>query len=469
MTAGSRVPGARRVHTLTLLALLWGAFVLYGTTIPFDFSTDAGTVAQGWRELKLSAYRLLHLKRPPWSDVVSNLALFAPWSAFLAARARLSGRGLAAAAALAIGSAIVFSAGVELLQIYARSRYASVSDVFLNAAGAVAGFVVGWAGPSLYRRVAPTIAVAAARRPLTALSAVTAGLVWFSSLAPYDVSLDVGTLRQAVRPARVIPFGPTIGRETIFDDPLAWGSEAAAAVLLGGLFSLALREWGWKGWGRALGAAAAACTLSIAIEAFQLFVVGRRSDLSSTVMYLSGALAGAGIVALDPGRQPSRWALPALWAWGVSALLEAMAPLSFGLPSQTELHRALWIPFLGYFRRMDLNAISDLMLQVLTFVPMGALLAVLYPALRLRHAAVAGFLAAASLEALQLFNPHRTTDSTDALLAALGAAGGLLLWVAGSNRAMRAASMVGPPPTDRTAQGTPGETHFPGTGSTRPG
>ena len=428
---------SRRIHTLTLLAFLWAAFVLYGTTIPFDFSADPQVVSQGWNELRQSAYRLLQLRRPSWSDVISNLALLAPWSALLAARFRLAGRGFWTTAAISIGTAVALSAGVEYLQIYARSRYASVWDVFLNASGAVAGFAVGWTAPVLYRKASPTLGAAIAARPLTVLSITSAACVWFAALAPFDLSLDVGTVRAAVRLARVIPFGPTIGHEAVVDDPLAWGSELVTAVMLGGLFSLALREWRWKGVPRILGACFAACVLSLFMEASQLFAQGRRTDLTSTAMYLAGSLMGAGIVASKPSRPPEAWGGAALTAWGVGALLRSIAPLSFGLPGQAELARALWIPFLAYFRRLDLVSVSDMMLQVLTFAPMGALLAFHRPSLRMRHVAVAGFLVGALFEALQLFNPHRTTDSTDAVLAAMGAAGGFFLWRAGSSRVQR--------------------------------
>jgi glycopeptide antibiotics resistance protein len=460
-------PGGRprRLHPLTLLAFLWGAFVLYGTTIPFDFSADPATVDQGWRELRSSAHRLVHLLRPSWSDIVSNLLLFFPWSALLAARGRLAGRGLALAALVAIGTGASFSVAVEYLQIYARSRYASVWDVTLNVVGAAAGFVAGWLAPAVYRRVAPRIAAAAASRPLTVLSAAVALLGWFSALAPYELSLDVGSLRHEVRLARVIPFGPTIGHETVITDPLLCGAEVAAALVLGGLFSLALREWGRSGWARILGAGAAVGGLSVFMEACQLFVVGRRTDLTSSALYMAGGLMGAGIVALAPRKTPAQWAGPALAGWAISTLFEYTAPLSFGMPSRAELARALWIPFLGYFRRMDMTAVSDLLLQTLNFVPMGALLAFLKPALKLGHIVAAGFAAGAAFEALQLFNPYRTSDSTDAVLAALGAGVGYVLYVVGSSRIRRAAAQVQARPGGRTPQDPGRGTHDPGTAS----
>ena len=460
-------PGGRRprLHPLTWLALLWGAFVLYGTTIPFDFSADPATVDQGWRELRSSAHRLIHLRRPSWSDIVSNLLLLLPWSAILAARSRVAGRRLVPAALLAVGSGALFSVGVEFLQIYARSRYASVWDVSLNVAGAALGFVAGWLAPAVYRGIAPKLAAAAASRPLTVLYLAIAFLGWFSSLAPYELSLDVGSLRQAARLARIIPFGPTIGHETVYTDPLTCVAELVAAVFLGGLLSLALREWGRSGLTRVLGAGVGVCGLSVLIETSQLFVVGRRADLTSTALYLAGGLLGGAIVALAPGRPAARWAGPALAAWAITTLLESMAPLSFGMPSRTELQRALWIPFLGYFRRMDMSAVSDLMLQTLNFVPMGALLAFLKPTLRLGHVAAVGFAAGAAYEALQLFNPYRTSDSTDAVLAALGAGAGYMLYVVGSNRIRRAAASVRSRPEGRTSQAPLGGTQDPGTAS----
>ena len=134
------------------------------------------------------------------------------------------------------------------------------------------------------------------------LSAAVAFLGWFSALAPYELSLDVGSLRHEVRLARVIPFGPTIGHETVITDPLLCGAEVAAALVLGGLFSLALREWSRSGWARILGAGVAVGGLSVFMEACQLFVVGRRDVMTPprAAKQLQERISGARTVEIGP-------------------------------------------------------------------------------------------------------------------------------------------------------------------------
>jgi glycopeptide antibiotics resistance protein len=123
---------------------LWIAstvFIVYGTTIPFNFVHDRRLVAA-------------HLARVTWNpfiaadtggrvsipDFVSNILLFIPFGFFgmwALPRARSLGARIALVAAL--GLALTIS--VESLQLLTIDRTSSVSDVFANASGALGGAV----------------------------------------------------------------------------------------------------------------------------------------------------------------------------------------------------------------------------------------------------------------------------------------------------------------------------------------
>ncbi len=62
------------VNPLTALLVFWGAFIVYGTTIPFDFTLT----------LEDAQNRLSDIRAGVWgvattSDIVTNLLLFFPW------------------------------------------------------------------------------------------------------------------------------------------------------------------------------------------------------------------------------------------------------------------------------------------------------------------------------------------------------------------------------------------------------
>lgn len=69
-------------------------------------------------------------------DVLLNVVLYAPFG-WLSARRGAKGR--ARAAAWAVFWAVVLSAATEATQVYSHGRFPSMTDVTLNAAGALGG------------------------------------------------------------------------------------------------------------------------------------------------------------------------------------------------------------------------------------------------------------------------------------------------------------------------------------------
>jgi glycopeptide antibiotics resistance protein len=86
------------------------------------------------------------------------------------------------------------------------------------------------------------------------------------------------------------------------------------------------------------------------------------------------------------------------------------------------------VPFWSYYRRTDVYAVADLLNQVMSFIPLGVLLAVKDPRRPLGRALVLGLGLGLLLEAGQLGLADRTAEITDALSAGAGAFAGALLW-----------------------------------------
>jgi hypothetical protein len=84
-------------------------------------------------------------------------------------------------------------------------------------------------------------------------------------------------------------------------------------------------------------------------------------------------------------------------------------------------------PVLGVLPATDLAALADLIHEVMAFLPLGALLAILHPRWSVRRLAAIGLGLGLTLEVGQLVRADRTADRTDALEAAAGATIGVML------------------------------------------
>jgi VanZ family protein len=294
--------------------------------------------------------------------------------------------------------------------------------VAMNAAGATLGALAGWAAAALIGpRAEATLASLASRRPLATLAAVAAFGLVVIALSPYDVSLDVGALKAAVKAARPVPFGPTIAGKAPTAEPWDWARELLDWALLGGLGALALREAAWTRRPAIVAAAAAlALVLAALIEFAQLAIGGRVADMTSVVLASAGAATGALTVAADPGRSPRSWIVPALILRVVALALAAWTPPALVAGGWPRPRWAMAVPLLAYHRRTDVSALGDAAVQVLSYLPLGFLLAARDRRASPRRVAALGLVLALILEAGQLFLEGRTCEITDALTAAAG-------------------------------------------------
>ena len=124
---------ARHRSTALPLALAFAALVVYASLYPFS----------GWRwPATPGALGPLQLPWPPWRDVfdeASNLLAYIPLGALLTLAVLRSGRGLAAAWALALLGSAGLSLAVELTQNFLPTRVPSLKDCAFNITGAAIG------------------------------------------------------------------------------------------------------------------------------------------------------------------------------------------------------------------------------------------------------------------------------------------------------------------------------------------
>jgi VanZ family protein len=443
-TLGDPGSGRSQADWSTVLLGLCALFIAYGTLIPFRFSADLGGAAE-----RLGRFAGAPSGPISRSDVVSNVLLFLPWGGLYAIRSRrVAGEGPRGALLGAATSGLALSGLVEACQLFAPSRTASPIDLATNTIGAALGALLGWAfDRRLLPRWSPILSRIVVERPVLAAALAAAAGLLIAGLSPFDVSISLGDLRAAVRRARPIPFGRTLTGEMPPPEPWSWAQEGLSAVLFGGLFALALKEASRRGAAAVAGAAAAGGVLALAIEAAQLAIPSRVVDMTSVLIAGVGSGCGALVVLASPRRTPRRWIGPAIAAWGIVAALSAWTPPHPAGPGSWSLPWSRLVPFWAYYRRTDVYAVSDLVDQVLLFIPLGVLLAAMAPSGSRWRAALVGLGFGALLEAGQIPLAGRTAEITDALSAGAGAYLGASLW--GWAVATRAAASRGGLPIGR--------------------
>ena len=426
---------------LLFAAVLYLVFVVYGSLvplrpvlIPFD---------EAWqRFLSIRTLRLGILARADW---VANLLLMLPlaflWLAALGTGREAAGRAILSAAVW-IGC-IALALAIEFTQVYFPQRTVSVNDIVAEGIGATLGVLLWWItgdrGARWLRRWQETRGA-----PNLAEQAVWAyaGLLVLYNLLPLDLAPSPWDLLQKFREGRLVlvPFG----FET--SDVPARLYEVASGIAvwapLAALWVLSRRKTPVQSWVASTGIAAA-------IEAVQLFVYTRVSDVTDVLIAALGAAIGAWGIAriVRRGKEAAprtREAARARWiAAGIALGIAWLAVLAvvFWYPFDVRMERAFVlsrldllrkVPFQSYYFTSEFMAITQAFRHALFLVPWGAALGIAgVPLTKNRwrwvyhaFATCAAVLVPAVIEAGQLALPGKYPDSTDLALEAIGALAG---------------------------------------------
>lgn len=195
------------------------ALIAYGSLYPFNFKPDAESDL-------LAALSQLSWARAGRGDRISNVLLYLPlgFCLYLWLNERLP-RGVAATVATLLGS--LLSLAIEVAQVYVSSRVPSLTDLVLNAGGALLGAVggMGWAALSHLMHL-PARAEKQTRDPGAALL-IGLWLAW--RFAPFVPQFDLGKLKAALRPL----FDPTFDFVTVLIFLTCWlvVNQAVAALV----------------------------------------------------------------------------------------------------------------------------------------------------------------------------------------------------------------------------------------------
>ena len=434
------------------LAIVFMVFAVYGSLLPFDLQRlPLETAWDRFHTTVLSG----SVRRLSRTDVLANVLLFVPVGFALVGSMlvdRTSRLVVVPATFITFAVSIPLSVAVEFLQMFTSDRVPSRTDILAQTVGCAVGIAV-WSltGRDLTRWLRETLAAP----PENRLSRLLAGFVavWlFVSLAPFDITVDLGDLAHRVRSGQidVIPFaGFDISEPRQLWDGLA---ETLAAIPLGLLGFVGVR-------GRPATSRAAAFALGgmlvVCVELAQVFIESHAADATDVVFGWAGTAVGVEIARRLRTDLPQASPTPAgsaVWRglvllamWVVVLCAYHWLPYDFGLDAELirrKLERMSLLPFAGYRAGSDLNALKDLLLKLALSIPFGV--AASYA---LRRAglprrginAIVLVLAVgvfAIIEAAQLFLPTRVPDPTDVLTGTVGSVIGLAIaqWLRGDSR-----------------------------------
>jgi glycopeptide antibiotics resistance protein len=407
------------------LLVLWGLFIIYATTLPFDFSAPGELIRK-----RIERIWARPLTGGSWRDVEGNVLLFVPWGLLLAMAMARRGAGFIVVVAVAMCTGAFLSGSVEVTQLFAPSRTASFIDLVTNSFGATVGAVLGW---PWVRLVWPVLSIRLRQwitaRPIGTCALATGATLLLAGLSPFGFKPEAHDVRAAFNAAQLIPFVRPAVEPVRSAKPLNWAAELLTWTLSGGLFALAAREARLRSAGAVVGVVvAASVVLSLAIETCQLAIPARDVDATSLVLALLGSAAGAAMVLRSRGDDPKRLIGPAVAIWWLAVFFAVWNPPRITWPEPPYLRLERVIPFWSYFFSRTLADLADVIGQVLIFIPLGALLAARTNRQSFAGVLMIGLSLGVVIEVGQAFLPGRTADISDAISAAAGTALGLALW-----------------------------------------
>lgn len=388
---------------------LFALFIVYGTTIPFEFSQDPDFIRQKVADLSWNPLTRPDGRRVSIPDSVQNVMLFVPFGMLggLACRRSFASRGTMVAAVA--GAGVALSLAVETLQLLTTNRVSSLSDVTTNGVGALAGVL---AAEGARRRFVALLREHGSSRwvangwSYTALSALVVLLV--AAWQPFDLTLDVGEVGGKLR--------------DLLRDPWQRGpiTDEGNAVVLYALSALAMTKWLEASGANAarLQAAAIGAGLAVGLELMQALVDSRTPAGSDAAVRLLGVALGTALVpAVRTTRRPLPWLALLFAACVSSAAISLLSPFELA----DERQPFAWFPFLGYYGNNWFPAVSHVIEIALIYLPFGFALRVA----RLNQQVVRAALllvvvGAAGIEYAQSWFVGRHPDVTDVAFSALG-------------------------------------------------
>lgn len=414
-------------HAVWLLALVYAAFVVYGSLVPLDFH------ARPWDEAisRFRAIPFLELGMGSRADWVANLILYLPlgffWMGAWWGQGSLPGR-RAIGTLLTALLVVSLATAIEFFQQFFPPRTVSLNDLYAEWLGGALGMALwplaGHTLADLWRRFAHG-------GPLAVRAALVgyALLYLFLSLFPYDFVVNATEWRAHLESDKVgwlfaESCGAVCGIKLI---PEMLAAVPFGLLLLGGTRRASLAV-----------AAGAGLAMGLTIEILQLGIGSGISQGASVFSRAAGVVLGAAL----PGWF-AHWDWRRMRPWVRAGILAAIIPYALALAwlnrwfagdwtsSAAALQRlgdTWFIPFYYHYYTSEGVALVSLVFQFGLYAPIGVAVWLWHQgAWRRSHgagwSALLGALAAATIEAGKLFVLTQHADPTNILIASVAAGG----------------------------------------------
>ncbi len=350
----------RQINISTALWLIYTLFIIYGTTIPFNFCIDIQVLSQNFSQISWTPFVDPDGSRASIPDIVQNILLFLPFG-FLGFFS--TGRKGRTAIFVVTLLGFLLSAVVETLQLFFSDRTTSMSDIVTNSVGSFAGAFAGsnliGLFESFFRR--PSVKQYHHIRFIYPL-VICCVLVVLGALHPFDFTLDVGSVWAKIRSIIINP----LRFDSILRDE---GIYFMRFFLFGLLWSLCLWEWGWKN--TILKGILISCAAGIFLESCQIIVSSRMPTAQDILVIMGGSLCGGLFIGYWPFLFNDRlWSVIIVFATSISAIIFSLSPFQFVMQERT----MNWVPFLPYYEITTFVALSNFIESMLIYFPMGFIL-----------------------------------------------------------------------------------------------
>ena len=427
MTASHRARHDSRSLQIWIF-LLYVLFVIYGSLVPLRF------VDRGWTDA-MEAFRnipFLDLGIHSRADWVANFLLFIPLT-FLAGLVLNGSAGTFRRVLIAVMlmlSAWALAVGIEFTQLFFPQRTVSQNDILAEGLGGIVGTALHFlAGVKVQAWLDGFWRAQQAQDRASILLRSYLLILLVFNVMPLDLTLSPVEMFHKWKEGRVIfiPFyglkdGWSITLYSLLTDLLIWAPVGALWALQA---ARTFRQIFWLG-----------LLASAGIEALQLFVYSRTTDVTDVLLGACGTLGGALLLRRTRPSWPTiaslikrRWVV--LWsAWAVLLLCVFWFPFHFRVAelSGTDVVAAFTrVPFYTYYFGSEFHAINELLRKVGFFLPAGLILGLaaslrtkVSPGMVRLHLGMLGLLAFV-VEFGQLALPGKVADVTDALLEFGGA------------------------------------------------
>ncbi len=428
---------------INVLLLLFVAFTLYNTLIPFNFETHGLSLNELLRQADWELF--VHQgRRASLTDIAGNILLFLPLGFLL----YLWGRQRGIKGILLVSGIVGFllSVSIEFLQLFLVARNSSVTDILNNTAGTLAGT----AGAFIYFSTVSNTANRHLRyligeQPLTLILVIIFVFQAVGAIIPFNVSITISDVQKSLKNINIIPFQNHSLSLLLLHRPMPIDSVPFDWYL----FVENLLFWSVWGYISALCYAVywqtrknglvlllgVSFLAPLVLEILQIFIVSRYSDINDIISAWIGILAGLTVYGMY--RPHLKYRNEELWRCLGGALIlytgfilfAGFQPFDFDFSSYgpiSSIDHSAFVPFYSYFKKTSIWNIYDLINSLFYFMPVSFYLSHRWlhkgrnwPSIYLMTG-LTGFLIGGSIELFQAFSYLRIAEITDALLYGLG-------------------------------------------------